>query len=182
MENLGRTKNALRGQSSIEVMVYIGFFLLLFVSFSMFMLLQLNNDIQNREYYLAGQIAGQIADYARLAVDGGDGFEGRFQIPDNINGKPYNITFRNSGWIYVEILDDEAITPVVFPYPLGFRNVSLLCTVDPNIDCADGEYIHNYPNTDTVEAYYNPSRGHIMFEFDRNESSGQQTLWVYGEN
>jgi hypothetical protein len=171
---------ALRGQSSVEVMVYIGFFLLLFVSFSMFMLMQLNNDIHNREYYLAGQVAGQVADYARLAVDGGDGFSASFKIPNNIDGKPYNITFRNSGWIYVEVIDPEAITPAVYPYPLGFRNVSLLCLEDPVIDCMSGEYTYQYPGTDTIESYVNPSGGRLNFRFEKNETSGKQVLWVYG--
>jgi hypothetical protein len=110
------------------VLVYVGFFLLIFVVINLFFILQVSQDIRQRQYALAEAVGGQVADDMQLALQAGPGFNATFILPPKINGQPYVVQFYKSS-IYVIV--ESAPVPGLsgggydsrFFYPLGTSNV-----------------------------------------------------------
>ncbi|MFA5108058.1 MAG: hypothetical protein WC492_00825 [Candidatus Micrarchaeia archaeon] len=121
---------AKRGQASVEIMVYLGFFMLMFVFFSLFIISDFNNEVQQRKFLMAKETANQIADYANFVLEAGPGTAANFSIPSNINGKDYNLTFTSSGWMYVNVQDDD-VGMISFPHPIGYKNYRMGCLHEP---------------------------------------------------
>ena len=113
-----------RAQAAAELLTYLGFFLLVFTAMTLLVIMQVGEDISQREYALSRSVAGQVADYAHLAIVAGPGFNATFQIPREINGKPYTLNFTNSGAIYVYV-DPGKKSMRQYYFPLEVRAIEL---------------------------------------------------------
>jgi len=116
----GRQKTAKRAQVAMEVMVYLGFFMLVFVFVLLFMLPGFNADVNKREFIFARETAGQIADYSQFIIKAGPGYWANFTMAQKINGREYNATFVSSGWLYIDLADSDGMG---FAYPLAVSNI-----------------------------------------------------------
>ncbi|MFH1306254.1 MAG: hypothetical protein ABIH83_01175 [Candidatus Micrarchaeota archaeon] len=149
-----------KAQVSMEVMIYIAFFMLMFVFFTLFIISSFNADIQKREFMLARATVNQVGDYAKFVLDGGPGFSAKFNIQEEVNGEPYRLRFVSSGWIYADVegRDGEEMS---FAYPIGFGNFTL----------PGGGYSHEYNaggvHYTVVEVY--SSSGAISFNYITDE-------------
>ncbi len=139
-EPFQRKKSGHFGQAAVEVLVYVGFFLLIFVVINLFFILQVSGDISQRQYALAQTTAGQLSDDLQMALLAGPGFNASFLLPSNINGHRYVAQFYKSS-LYVIV--DSAPVPGVgdassyatrLYYPLGTSNVKLKC-LKPTAGC-----------------------------------------------
>ncbi len=168
---LSRSLSTVRGQAAIEVLVYMGFFMLIFVSMSVMFLTQINQDVVQREYQLSQSIAGQIADDVMTAQLAGPGFNATFPVPGKISGRNYMLNFSNQGWLYVTLEPTKSGGyPTVFLFPLSTRSIKLGCdgTATP-LDCpGNGEKtlaLHTY-------RWVNTSDGFLHVENVGNSTSG----------
>lgn len=125
---------SVRGQSSVEVMVYLGFFMLVFVSLSILFLSQVHQDISRREAQLSQSVASQVAQSVDISLLAGPGFNATFPIPQAIGGRPYSLNFTDAGSLYVYIDQGENNPSQVFYFPLSTRNIQLGCE-DPDPLC-----------------------------------------------
>ncbi len=151
---------AVRGQSSVEVMVYLGFFMLMFVSLSILFLSQVHQDISQREIQASQSIASQVAQNVDLALLAGIGFNATFPIPENINGRQYSLNFTNSSSLYVYIDQGPLSAPEVFYFPLSTRNIRLGC-FDPDPLCPGNQ-----------QSTYTDVQGNLRQEWGVNASKG----------
>lgn len=158
-----------RGQSSVEVLVYLGFFMLMFVSLSILFLSQVHQDISRREAQLSQSVASQVAQSVDLVLLAGPGFDATFPIPEAINGRPYSLNFTDAGSLYVYIDQGAQNPPQVFYFPLSTRSIILGC-VDPFHDSASpckGNQQHPYLDAQgywRMEWGVNASKGMIRIE------------------
>lgn len=120
-------------------MVYLGFFMLMFVSLSILFLSQVHQDITQREAHLSKSLASQIAQSVDLALLAGPGFNATFPIPQTISGRPYSLNFTDAGSLYVYIDQGEKNRPQVFYFPLSTRNIELGCK-DPDPACPGNRF------------------------------------------
>lgn len=146
-----------KAQASMEVMIYLGFFMLVFVFFTFYVLLEFNQDIQRREFMLSRSAAYQVADCAKFVLSAGPGTSSNFTIPKNINGRPYLIRFVSSGWIYIDT-NDAGGSEQQFSYPIGFAN----------FEQVGGGYTDTYKGADgktynMVEV--SPAEGTLFFNY-----------------
>lgn len=114
------SRHSKHGQVSMEIMAYMGFFMLIFVFILISMLSDFNSDITRRQFTLAKQTAGQIEDYTQFISKAGPGYWGNFSIPKNVNGRPYIIRFVSSGWLYVEVEGEQVMA---FSSPTAHSNI-----------------------------------------------------------
>lgn len=117
--NLG-AKGKKSGQVAMEVMAYMGFFMLVFMVVLLFLLSDFNADITRREFILAKQTAGQLVDYTDFIAKAGPGYWANFSVPERINGRTYNASFVSSGWLYIAVDNSDGMS---FSYPTGLSNI-----------------------------------------------------------
>ncbi len=153
-----------RGQSSVEVMVYLGFFMLMFVSLSILFLSQVHQDISNREMQASQSVASQVAQSVDLALLAGIGFNATFPVPETISGRPYSLNFTDAGSLYVYIDQGALNPPQVFYFPLSTRNIKLGCT-DPTHDPSS-------PCPGNQQSSYQDVQGNWRTEWGVNASKG----------
>ncbi len=154
-----------RGQSSVEVLVYLGFFMLMFVSLSILFLSQVHQDISRRETQLSQSVASQVAQSVDLALLAGPGFNATFPIPSSIGGRPYSLNFTDGGSLYVYIDQGALSPPQVFYFPLSTRNIQLGCADqnhNPASPCPGNQY----------SGYYFDAQGNPRQEWGVNASRG----------
>lgn len=169
------------GQASIEILVYVGFFLLVFVIINLFFILQVSQDISQRQYVLAQSSAAQVAEDLQLALAAGPGFAYNFSIPASIGGKPYSINITNASSIYVQVDQSSTLAPSPSPsrffFPFGIRSVSLGCSA-PNSDCP-GNRVFSYTavsGQSVREIGFNASKGWIYINNTYNATTGLPQL------
>ncbi len=163
----------LRAQAAVEILTYVGFFLLIFVVLSISIISQVGQDISQREFTLSRSIAAQVADDVQLALLAGPGFDATFPLPAKIDGKPYTLNLTDGGSIYV-FLDPGTIQSKQFYFPSGMRNVSQGC---PPVQCPGNGY---FSYTDSQGALrhavgINASKGSIRLQMIEG-ANGQVTL------
>ncbi|VVB56926.1 Uncharacterised protein [uncultured archaeon] len=128
--------SALRGQAAIEVLVYMGFFMLVFVSLSVMFLSQIGQDVVQREYRLSQSVSAQIADDVNTAQLAGPGFNATFPVPRQISGRNYSLNFSDRGVLSVQLAPTRPDwPPTVFTFPLSTRNLRLGCNGAGNPAC-----------------------------------------------
>ena len=156
----------------MEVMVYIGFFMLIFVFVLISMLSDFNADINRRQFTLAKQTAGQIEDYTQFISKAGPGYWANFSIPKRINGQPYIIRFANSGWLYVEVENEQGMS---FSYPIAHTNIEL--DYDSRLS-ENGQtlYLPTPDNSYTRLVHIGASKGWISFNHTMRD--GQPVILV----
>ncbi len=114
-----------RGQAAIEIMVYVGFFLMVFVVINLFFILQVSQDISQRQYTLSQSSAAQVAEDLQMALSAGPGFSYNFSIPTSISGRSYSVNITNSSSIYVQVEGGPGGAPSRIYFPLGLRSIKL---------------------------------------------------------
>jgi len=118
------------------VLIYLGFFMLVFVSLTVLFLMQVNQDVVRRQQQVSRSVAEQIAQNVELATLGGPGFNATFPIADRISGQPYELYFNDAGYMYINITNENpAASPVMFYFPLSTRRFELGCFNVP--ECPD---------------------------------------------
>jgi len=161
------SQRPVRGQAAIEVLVYMGFFMMIFVSLSVMFLSQINQDVVQREYRLSQSIAAQIADDVNTAQLAGPGFNATFPIPRQISGRNYFLNFSDQGILSIQLQPkgkDLAFTQynvTTFTFPLSTRNIRLGCA-GPNPACPGNGQVSGLPGYDlALHSYWwvNASRG-----------------------
>lgn len=134
-----------KAQSSVEVLIYVSFFILVFVLLNLSFVLQVSQEISQRQFLLAQSSAAQIAQYADLALAAGPGFEARFSIPTAIQGRPYTLHFTDSGSLYVVVAPARGESALQMYFPLSLRNIALSCTDPPATGTlCPGNYRNSY--------------------------------------
>ena len=178
-DRAARGQSSLRGQSSVEVLVYLGFFMLLFVSLSVVFLSQVNQDVVLRQTRLSQATAAQVAQSVDIALLAGPGFNATFPIPTQIGGRNYSINFTNAGSLYIYINNGANAAPQVFFFPLSTRNISLSC-VNPNAACL-GNIQYTYTDVrgmTRTEWGVNATKGTIRIENVLDPVTGAPSLKV----
>ena len=170
------------GQSSVEVLVYLGFFMLMFVSLSLLFLSQVHQDISQREMQLSQSVAAQVAQSVDLALLAGPGFNATFPIPESISGRPYSINFTDDGSLYIYIDRGELSPPQVFYFPLSTRSIVLGCIDLPRSPASPcpGNQMHPYIDVQgrpRMEWGVNASKGTLNIE-NVLDTSGASILKV----
>jgi hypothetical protein len=123
----------MRGQAAVEVLIYMGFFMLIFVSLLVLFLLQVNQDVVQRQQLLSQSTAAQVAQDVELAMLAGPGFNATFPIPDRIGGQPYELYFNDAGYMYINITNSNPAAPVkTFYFPLSTRRFELAACISPD--------------------------------------------------
>ncbi|MCL6088692.1 MAG: hypothetical protein M1530_00825 [Candidatus Marsarchaeota archaeon] len=175
---------ALRAQAAVEVLVYLGFFLLVFVSLSLMFMLQINQDIVQREYMLSRQLAAQVAVEVDMALEAGPGFNATFPVPAQVAGQPYALVFTDAGSLYVQVAPGRTQSvPSLFYFPISTRRISLGCA-DPNDDPdspCPGNKMNTYEDTShqsRTEWRVNVSDGTLTVANIADPSSGASILQV----
>ncbi|MDE1798042.1 MAG: hypothetical protein KGH63_01390 [Candidatus Micrarchaeota archaeon] len=178
-----------RGQAAVEVLVYVGFFLLVFVVVSLFFVLQVGQDISQRQYRLAQSTAGQVSDDLQLALQAGPGFNASFILPPRINGFTYAARFYKTS-MYIEL---DSNPPTRFYYPIGvdadpLNPLASSLTCDNQIDggpgapaCTPGElrYCPCVDDRNTGIWFNLSTSGGKMRVVNKLDSNGQPQLWIH---
>lgn len=133
---------SLRAQAALEVLFYIGLFLLLFTVMGLLLSLQIGADARQMEYTMARSAAGQAADLFELGLLAGPGFDGNFTLSPTIAGRPYELWVTNSSSVYVATFNRDGSLSDQFYYPLSTRRVELGCA--PGVDCPQGDSVLVY--------------------------------------
>ena len=170
---------SIKGQSSVEVLVYLGFFMLMFVSLSLVFVTQVNSDIVIRQSRLSQATAAQVAQSVDIALLAGPGFNATFPIPTQIGGHNYSINFTNAGSLYIDISNGAGAVPQVFFFPLSTRTISLSC-VSPNAACI-GNAMQTYTDIQghpRIEWGVNATKGTIHIENVLDPKTGAPALRV----
>lgn len=124
----GSTLRSARGQAAVEVLIYMGFFMLVFVSLTVLFLMQVNQDVVRRQQQVSRSVAEQVAQDVELATLGGPGFNATFPISDRIAGQPYELYFNDAGYMYINLTNSNPdAAPVMFYFPLSTRRFELGC-------------------------------------------------------
>ncbi len=173
-----------KGQAAVEVLVYLGFFLLVFVSLSMMFMLQINQDIIQREYLLSRQVAAQVAVEVDMALEAGPGFNATFPVPTQVAGQPYALVFTDAGSLYVQVAPGRAQSvPSLFYFPLSTRRIALGCA-EPDEACP-GNRMGTYRDSNTdrtgllrTEWRVNVSDGTLSIANIADPASGASILQV----
>jgi hypothetical protein len=180
----GQFPSSFRAQAAVEVLVYLGFFLLVFVSLSMMFMLQINQDIVQREYMLSREIAAQVAVEVDMALEAGPGFNATFPVPAQVAGQPYALVFTDAGSLYVQVAPSRTQSvPSLFYFPLSTRRISLGCANqndDPNSPCP-GNKMSTYEDTShrsRTEWRVNVSDGTLTVANIADPASGASILQV----
>ncbi|MFH0927226.1 MAG: hypothetical protein V1822_01480 [Candidatus Micrarchaeota archaeon] len=161
-----------KGQVSMEVMAYLGFFMLVFVAVLIFLLSGFNTDISKREFVLAKQTAGQIADDTQFIAKAGPGFWANFSVPQRINGRTYIARFVSSGRLYIDVDDPSGMS---FSYPIAVSNIRPGWSGTDNLP--NNKY-STYIDSDGIEreaVVVDASKGWIAFNYT-NTAQGPQIL------
>lgn len=172
-----------KGQAAVEVLVYLGFFLLVFVSLSTMLMLQLGQDITQREYMLSQEIASQISSYIDIALAAGPGFNATFDLPPQITGQDYIINFTDAGSVYIHVEKGRYAEPAIFAFPLSTRKIELGCqnqNDDPSLPCygnKNGTYVDSLSATRTYWQV-NVSDGNITIANIADPKTGASILQV----
>ena len=180
--------SSFRAQAAVEVLVYLGFFLLVFVSLSMMFMLQINQDIVQREYMLSRQLAAQVAGEVDMAIEAGPGFNATFPVPAQVAGQPYALVFTDAGSLYVQVAPSRTQSvPSLFYFPISTRRISLGCANpndDPDSPCY-GNKMSTYRDSNTdrtgllrTEWRVNVSDGTLTVANVADPSSGASILQV----
>ncbi len=155
----------------MEVMVYMGFFMLMSAFVIMFLLSEFNSDINRREYMLAGQTAGQIDDNVQFVMMAGPGFWANFSIPTKILSNNYKVRFVSSGWLYVDVFDWDTKNrgDLAIFYPTALSNIR------PGWDASEGlvNSYSTYIDSDGLlrhEVVIDASKGWIFLNHTQNLS------------
>ena len=127
-ERPGASSRSSHGQAAVEVLIYMGFFMMIFVSFTVILLVQVNQDVARRQQQVSQSVADQVGQDVDLAILAGPGFNATFPIPDHIAGQPYELYFNDAGYMYLNLTNSNpAAYPVMFYYPLSTRRIELAC-------------------------------------------------------
>ena len=178
METSASSSSAIRvrGQAAIEVLVYMGFFMLVFVSLSVMFLSQIGQDVVQREYRLSQSISAQIADDVDTAQLAGPGFNATFPVPRQISRRNYMLNFSDQGVLAVELESPQlGQPPTVFAFPLSTRSIRLGCDGAYSPDCPGNGHVSGLPGSDgRPHAYWwvNVSDGTMQVANMANASGG----------
>lgn len=100
---------AKKSQTAIEFVILIGFLLFFFTVFFLTIRENMSEKIKERQNLLVRDIAIIVQDEINLALEASDGYYREFKIPQNINGKDYDIDIVES-MVYVNLQDKHAIS------------------------------------------------------------------------
>jgi len=160
-----KTHEKKRGQVSMEVMAYMGFFMLMFVFILLFLLSDFNADITKREYILAKQTAGQVADYTQFIAKAGPGYWANFSLPQRINGRSYMARFVSSGWLYIDVDNSDGMS---FAYPIALANIRDGRVSGDNLPKNKQETYVDSDGLLRTEVTVDASKGWIFFNYTNN--------------
>jgi len=96
--------NSKRSQSAIEFMILMGFLLFSFTVFFLIIQGNMADKLKEREGLSVKSIAITVQDEINLASEASDGYRREFKIPNNINGREYEIN-ATEGVVYIRTLD-----------------------------------------------------------------------------
>lgn len=139
---------SVRAQAAIEVLIYLGFFMLVFVSLTVLFLMQVNQDVIRRQQQVSNAVAEQVAQDVEIAILGGPGFNATFPIPDRIAGQQYELYFNDAGYMYINLTNSNPdAPPVMFYFPLSTRRIEMASGCDSRSNC-NGNQFFQYKATD----------------------------------
>ena len=131
-------KNLKKSQTSIEFLVLIGTVMFFFVLFFIAIHENMSDKIRERQNIMFKEVALSVQDEINLALKSSEGYERSFNIPNDINGKSYEINLVE-GTVYIKS-DDEKIS-MAFPV----ASVSGEVVKADNIIKKQGEIIYLNP-------------------------------------
>lgn len=105
-------KNRKKSQTSIEFLVLIGTVMFFFVLFFVAIHENMSDKIRERQNILFKEVALSVQDEINLALKSSEGYERSFNIPENINGKSYEINLVE-GTVYIK--SDDGKISMAFP-------------------------------------------------------------------
>jgi len=85
-----------KSQSSIEFVIILGVVLFFFMSFLIFVSMNMNSTTKEKRDAAMNEICHSISDEINLASASASGYERNFQIPADILGLQYNLTLDNN--------------------------------------------------------------------------------------
>jgi hypothetical protein len=91
-----------RGQNSLELVVLLGFAMLIFISFFVVIQEQIRMQGEVRQQELLIQVADLVETEFLTAAKVNDGFMRRFDLPLTLDGQPYNISLEDTNTLVVE--------------------------------------------------------------------------------
>ena len=105
-------KNSKKSQTSIEFLVLIGTVMFFFVLFFVAIHENMSDKIRERQNILFKEVALSVQDEINLALKSSEGYERGFNIPNDINGKSYEINLVEET---VYIKSDDGKISMAFP-------------------------------------------------------------------
>jgi len=124
MKNLKKSKLS---QSAIEFMILVGFLLFSFTVFFIAIQGNMNDKLKERQALAVKNVAIIVQDEINLAFQSSEGYYREFNIPENINGKGYEINI-TGGLVYL-VTDDKK-----YAIALPVKNVTGDVKKHPNIN------------------------------------------------
>jgi hypothetical protein len=101
-----RLLNSKRSQSAIEFFILTGFLLFSFTIFFVAIQGNMEDKLRERQELAIKNVAITVQDEINLASQSMEGYYRQFKIPENINGKEYEIN-ATEGLVYVKTLDGK---------------------------------------------------------------------------
>lgn len=155
-----------KGQSAVEALVYVGFFLFISVFIALFFILQQGQDLTQIRYKLGAQTAGQISDAIVFASLAGPGFKGTFYIPPDILGSRYTVNLTSTGAMYVMLPSNVKDRPdTTYYYPLGRGNFE----ADHDILGSGSSY---YGSSNVKAVWFDTSKGWMNISVVNDTAKG----------
>ena len=138
-----------RAQAAVEVLIYLGFFMLVFTSLTVMFLSQVNQDVVLRQQQVSQSLAEQVSSDVEMAVLAGPGFNATYPLPERIGGQTYELLFNDDGYMYVNLTSSNpSASPVMFYFPLSTRRIELACDGALTPDVCPGNAQYSYTGYD----------------------------------
>jgi len=93
--------NHIKGQAAVEFYTFLAMFMLVLAVIMSIFLSMAGNESRQYDSYAVDETAGRFADIIHASYVAGNGFNGTFDVPTNINGAWYNVSFKNATVIVV---------------------------------------------------------------------------------
>jgi uncharacterized protein (UPF0333 family) len=143
-----------KGQAALEFYMYAAALVLFIGIISLIFLNMGFDESEQREIELVYEIGGSYADMINFALVAGDGFQGKFYVPKEINNMPYKASFGNeltsqvSGFVTIEYQGSKGIR--TYSYPLNTKNISGDLVINP-LSIVDHILLNNTNGTTYIQ-------------------------------
>src|SRR3989344_4450064 len=97
-------KNERHSQSAIEFMILVGFLLFSFTVFFVAIQWNMSDKLSERQALAVKNVAVTVQDEINLASQSSDGYYRQFKLPEEINGREYDIEIIGD-IVYVRTVD-----------------------------------------------------------------------------